>query len=71
MSQNEAPIPELSHIQLPALAAGVLGLAVCGLGWFLDPAQFFHSYLFAYLFAHLFAYLLVCLLICLSVYLFC
>jgi hypothetical protein len=50
MSQNEQARPWLDRIQRLALIAGVAGLALCGVGAFLDPGQFFQSYLFAYLF---------------------
>jgi hypothetical protein len=40
----------LSSIQRPALIVGVLGLAVCALGVFLNSPQFFRSYLYGYLF---------------------
>jgi hypothetical protein len=40
----------LRRVRLPALAVGLLGLAACLLGAFLDPGAFFPSYLFGYLF---------------------
>src|SRR5579859_1571872 len=39
----------LSWSQWAALAVGVIMLILCAIGAFIDPAQFFHSYLFAYL----------------------
>ncbi|MCC7417089.1 MAG: hypothetical protein IT176_08095 [Acidobacteria bacterium] len=42
-------IPELGRHQRPLLAAGALGLAVCAIGWVLEPAQFYQSYLMAYM----------------------
>ncbi|HUB32113.1 MAG TPA: hypothetical protein VMA31_03755 [Bryobacteraceae bacterium] len=33
-----------------ALIVGVLGLAACGIGWVMEPDQFFRSYLWAYVF---------------------
>lgn len=50
MSQNEPLRPQLQRIQRLALIVGVIGLALCGVGWFLAPNQFFQSYLFAYMF---------------------
>jgi hypothetical protein len=40
----------LHRIQRGGLVAGVLSFGLCGLGGFLSPVQFFHSYLLAYLF---------------------
>lgn len=42
-------IPELKGYQGPLLIAGVVGLAVSAIGWFVNPAQFFQSYLMAYM----------------------
>jgi len=42
--------PQLDRLQRGAAGAGALGLAACLLGAFLDPTQFFRSYLLAYLF---------------------
>ena len=42
-------IPELERYQRPVLAAGVIGLAVSLVGWFVNPTQFFQSYLMAYM----------------------
>jgi hypothetical protein len=40
----------LVRLQRPALLAGVAALALCVVGFVIDPAQFFRSYLVAYLF---------------------
>ena len=45
----EAP-PILSRIQRPAIILGAVGLVAGVIGYALNPAQFFHSYLFAYMF---------------------
>jgi hypothetical protein len=42
-------IPELKGYQGPLIIAGVVGLAVSAAGWFINPAQFFQSYLMAYM----------------------
>ena len=42
-------IPELERIQRRLLIAGVAGLVVSAAGWFIDPRQFFQSYLMAYM----------------------
>lgn len=42
--------PRLDRIQHRSLIAGGVGLGLCLLGAFLNPEQFFHSYLVAYLF---------------------
>lgn len=36
--------------QMPALVAGIIGLAACAIGWFINPTVFFRSYLPSYLF---------------------
>jgi hypothetical protein len=46
----QAPVAALETLRQRALAAGLLGLAFCGLGLLLDPGQFFRSWLFAFLF---------------------
>ena len=38
-----------SRVRRPALAVGLVGLAVCAAAGFASPAQFFHSYLVGYL----------------------
>ena len=43
--------PSVSRLQSRALLVGVIGLALCALGAFTNPAQFFRSYLIGYLFA--------------------
>ena len=50
MSRTESTYAGLSRIQLPALIVGAIGLALCALGAYLSPDQFFPSYLFACLF---------------------
>jgi hypothetical protein len=48
---NAAPVTaRLARIERPALIAGAAGLGLSVLGGIFDPAQFFHSYLFAFLF---------------------
>jgi hypothetical protein len=42
-------LPELRTLQRRLLVGGGVGAAVCALGAFIDPAQFFRSYLTAYL----------------------
>jgi hypothetical protein len=42
-------IPELARLQPRFLIAGGVGLLISVIGWFLDPPQFFHSYLMAYM----------------------
>jgi hypothetical protein len=42
-------IPELGPLQRRMLIAGGAGLLLSGAGWFLNPAQFFQSYLMAYM----------------------
>jgi len=50
MSRTESTYAGLSRILWPALIVGVIGLALCALGAYLSPDQFFPSYLFACLF---------------------
>lgn len=47
---RDDPPPGLVRARLPALAAGVLGLAACAAGALLDPAGTWPSYLFALMF---------------------
>jgi hypothetical protein len=47
---HRTKLPQPGRAQLGALIAGALGLALCALGWYLEPAQFFQSYLFAYMY---------------------
>ena len=46
---NDTAIPELSGLRRAALVVGVLGVAASLAGAWLDPAQFFRSYLVAFL----------------------
>jgi len=48
--QIDAASPVKSRFEKTALIMGVLGLAACGVGYFIDPRQFFHSYLTAFAF---------------------
>ena len=50
MSQPATLRSRLDRLQRTALLAGAAGLVLCGVGAFLNPAQFFRSYLLAYLF---------------------
>jgi hypothetical protein len=48
---SAAPVAaRLARIERPALIAGAAALGLCALGGIFNPAQFFHSYLFAFLF---------------------
>jgi hypothetical protein len=42
--------PLLGGVKLMALFIGLISLGLCLLGWFIDPAHFHRSWLFAYLF---------------------
>jgi hypothetical protein len=50
MSQAAILRSRLDRLQRAALLAGAAGLVLCGVGAFLNPGQFFRSYLLAYLF---------------------
>ena len=50
MSQPATLRSRLDRLQCTALLVGAAGLVLCGVGAFLNPAQFFRSYLLAYLF---------------------
>jgi len=50
MSEADVLRPQLDRIQRSALVVGVLGVGLCVLGAFLNPAQAAQSYLFAYIF---------------------
>jgi hypothetical protein len=50
MSRHASSQPGLDRLQWRALIAGAVGLLLCLLGVYLDPVQFFRSYLVAYLF---------------------
>ncbi len=47
---EEAVHAAVDRVRRPALVAGVAGLLLCAVGAAFDPAQFFHSYLFACIF---------------------
>jgi len=47
---NDQGIPELSGLRRAALMVGGAGVLASVAGAFLDPAQFFHSYLLAYMY---------------------
>lgn len=51
MSSAAYPMPSrIDRVQRGGLAVGAAGLALCALGFFASPAQFYRSYLLAYLF---------------------
>jgi hypothetical protein len=50
MDQSPTLQPRMGRLQWGAMIVGVAGLALCGVGVFLDLTQFFRSYLWAYLF---------------------
>src|SRR4051794_25452169 len=50
MSTPRALPADLDRVRRWALIAGVVGLALCGLGWLIGPLQFYRSYLMAYAF---------------------
>jgi hypothetical protein len=50
MDQSLTLQPRMGRLQWGAMIVGVAGLALCGVGVFLDLTQFFRSYLWAYLF---------------------
>ncbi len=50
MSDFESIKPQLNKIQTQALVVGVVALVVCGFGAYMNPAQFFQSYLLGYVF---------------------
>jgi hypothetical protein len=50
MTQSTSLQSRFEQLQQRALVVGVGSLLLGGLGWWLNPAQFFHSYLVAYLF---------------------
>ena len=43
-------IPELAQYQQRFLLAGAAGAVLSLVGWFMNPAQFFQSYLMSYMF---------------------
>lgn len=50
LGRRESPEAQLDRVQKGALVVGAVGLVLCIVGAFLNPAQFFQSYLFAYVF---------------------
>jgi hypothetical protein len=50
MSQPAATIAHVDRVQRQSVIVGVAGLALCAIGGFFNPAQFFRSYLVAFLF---------------------
>lgn len=50
MRQDTSPRPYVDRFRWRALLVGLVGLVLCGLGAWLNPAQFFRSYLLAYVF---------------------
>jgi hypothetical protein len=49
-AERTAASTGIARFQRPALIIGVIGLAVSAIGWFLDPQEFFRSYLTSYIF---------------------
>ncbi len=50
MNETDTLRPQFDGVQRWSLAVGAAGLALCLLGAFSNPGQFFHSYLLAYIF---------------------
>src|SRR6266511_4111732 len=50
MTHTSSPRPQLDRMQRGAVVVGAAGLLLCLAGVFVNPSQFFQSYLFAYLF---------------------
>jgi hypothetical protein len=50
MRQTETISPQLNRIQMLALIVGVVGAVLAVIGAFINPEQFFYSYLFGYVF---------------------
>ena len=50
MTRSAAVPSWLFHLRRRALLVGVIGAGLCVLGYFLNPTQFFRSYLVAYIF---------------------
>ena len=46
----QAPTTGIGRFQAPALIAGVIGIALTAVGWFLDPRTAFRAYLPSYIF---------------------
>ena len=49
-AERTAASTGIARFQRPALIVGVIGLAVSAIGWFMDPQEFFRSYLTSYIF---------------------
>jgi hypothetical protein len=47
---DASSLPELSRLRLGAMVVGALGVVAAVVGAFVDPAQFYHSYLLAYVY---------------------
>jgi len=50
MTADRAPSTGIVRFQSPALIVGVIGLAASAVGWFLNPQEFFRSYLSSFVF---------------------
>lgn len=50
MTPSDTLQPRLQHLQRRALLVGLVGVGLCVVGYFLQPGQFFRSYLMAYMF---------------------
>jgi hypothetical protein len=50
VTQRETPPPHWQRLQRRALLVGVVAAGLCVVGYFVNPAQFFRSYLMAYIF---------------------
>ena len=43
-------IADFDRVRQRALVIGIVGLALCAIGWFVNPEQFYRSYLVGFLF---------------------
>src|SRR5919202_95560 len=50
MTPRDTPPPRWQRLQRLALLVGVVAAGLCVVGYFVNPAQFFRSYLMAYVF---------------------
>src|SRR5215510_15742397 len=50
MTPSDTLQPRLQHLQHRVLLVGLVGVGLCVVGYFVNPAQFFRSYLMAYMF---------------------